>query len=100
QRVRLRHPDGGGGRARPPRPRPAVLPRAPPQPRLSIRGRVYPAILPVDGSKVPGKVWQGITDRELDVLDIFEDEEYVRETVGISLAVSPFAGLGLCSSRW
>uniref|UniRef100_A0A453NA35 Uncharacterized protein n=2 Tax=Aegilops tauschii subsp. strangulata TaxID=200361 RepID=A0A453NA35_AEGTS len=45
-------------------------------------------------------VWQGITDRELDVLDIFEDEEYVRETVGISLAVSPFAGLGLCSSRW
>ncbi|XP_040247950.2 AIG2-like protein D isoform X3 [Aegilops tauschii subsp. strangulata] len=82
---------------------PALLPnqyvracalRSTPPGRLSIRGRVYPAILPVDGSKVPGKVWQGITDRELDVLDIFEDEEYVRETVGISLAVSPFAGLG------
>ncbi|KAF7088644.1 hypothetical protein CFC21_091729 [Triticum aestivum] len=64
---------------------PALLPN---HQRLSIRGRVYPAILPVDGSKVPGKVWQGITDRELDVLDIFEDEEYVRETVGISLADS------------
>ncbi|XP_020155073.1 AIG2-like protein D isoform X1 [Aegilops tauschii subsp. strangulata] len=76
---------------------PALLPnqyvracalRSTPPGRLSIRGRVYPAILPVDGSKVPGKVWQGITDRELDVLDIFEDEEYVRETVGISLADS------------
>uniref|UniRef100_A0A453NA23 Putative gamma-glutamylcyclotransferase n=1 Tax=Aegilops tauschii subsp. strangulata TaxID=200361 RepID=A0A453NA23_AEGTS len=31
---------------------PALLPN---HQRLSIRGRVYPAILPVDGSKVPGK---------------------------------------------
>jgi hypothetical protein len=34
------------------------------------------------------QVFKGITDGELDVLDIFEDEEYVRETVGISLTVS------------
>ncbi|VAI55194.1 unnamed protein product [Triticum turgidum subsp. durum] len=68
---------------------PALLPNQYVRPqRLSIRGRVYPAILPVDGSKVPGKVWKGITDRELDVLDIFEDEQYVRETVGISLTDS------------
>jgi hypothetical protein len=32
QRVRIRHPDVGGGRARSSRPRPAVLPGAPPQP--------------------------------------------------------------------
>ncbi|KAF7026569.1 hypothetical protein CFC21_038677 [Triticum aestivum] len=56
--------------------------------RLNIRGRVYPAILPVDSNKVPGKVWKGITDGELDVLDTFEDEEYVREAVGISLTDS------------
>jgi hypothetical protein len=36
-------------------------------------------------------VFKGITDGELDVLDIFEDEEYVRETVGVSLTVSPFS---------
>jgi hypothetical protein len=36
-------------------------------------------------------VFKGITDGELDVLDIFEDEEYVRETVGVSLSVSPFS---------
>ena len=46
------------------------------------------------------QVWKGITDEELDVLDTFEDEEYVREAVGTSLTVSPFAGLGLCFSSW
>ncbi|KQJ93245.1 hypothetical protein BRADI_3g03420v3 [Brachypodium distachyon] len=77
---------------------PALLPN---HQRFSIKGRVYPAILPVDGSRVSGKVFRGLTDGELDVLDIFEDEEYVREIVGISLtsksaclilrlAISPF----------
>ena len=46
------------------------------------------------------QVWKGITDGELDVLDTFEEEEYVREVVGISLTVSPFAGLRLCFSSW
>ncbi|XP_037474143.1 uncharacterized protein LOC119350395 [Triticum dicoccoides] len=56
--------------------------------RLNIRGRVYPAMLPVDGNKVPEKVWKGITDGEFNVLDTFEDEQYVREVVGISLTDS------------
>ncbi|XP_047080965.1 AIG2-like protein D [Lolium rigidum] len=64
---------------------PALLPN---HQRLSIRGRVYPAILPVDGNQVSGRVFKEITDGELDVLDIFEDEEYVRETVGVSLTDS------------
>ncbi|CAM0946989.1 unnamed protein product [Alopecurus aequalis] len=64
---------------------PALLPN---HRRFSIRDRVYPAILPVDGNEVSGKVFKGITDGELDVLDIFEDEEYVRETVGVSLTDS------------
>jgi hypothetical protein len=34
------------------------------------------------------QVFKGITDRELNVLDIFEDEEYVKRTVEISLTVS------------
>uniref|UniRef100_A0A0D3F0J6 Putative gamma-glutamylcyclotransferase n=1 Tax=Oryza barthii TaxID=65489 RepID=A0A0D3F0J6_9ORYZ len=61
---------------------PAVLPN---YQRFSIKRRVYPAILPVDGKEVSGKVFKGITDRELNVLDIFEDEEYVKRTVEISL---------------
>ncbi|CAN8314941.1 unnamed protein product [Cochlearia groenlandica] len=46
--------------------------------RFSIKGRVYPAILPAESDKVSGKVLFGITDDELNVLDEFEDTEYVR----------------------
>ncbi|XP_020090139.1 AIG2-like protein D isoform X1 [Ananas comosus] len=53
--------------------------------RFSIKGRVYPAILPVESKKVTGKVLMGITDPELVVLDTFEDVEYLRRTVEISL---------------
>ncbi|KAH7674656.1 Gamma-glutamyl cyclotransferase-like protein [Dioscorea alata] len=53
--------------------------------RFSIKGRVYPAILPVENKKVTGKVLLGITDVELDVLDTFEDVEYERRTVEINL---------------
>ncbi|XP_020266420.1 AIG2-like protein D, partial [Asparagus officinalis] len=53
--------------------------------RFSIKGRLYPAILPVESKEVSGKVLQGITDLELDALDAFEDVEYKRETVEISL---------------
>ncbi|KAL3565954.1 hypothetical protein D5086_031369 [Populus alba] len=53
--------------------------------RFSIKGRVYPAILPVENKKVTGKVLQGITDLELYILDEFEDVEYERVAVDVSL---------------
>ncbi|CAL9133837.1 unnamed protein product [Musa textilis] len=53
--------------------------------RFSIKGRVYPAILPVDCKKVAGEVLLGITDQELDILDSFEDVEYERRAVEVSL---------------
>ncbi|KAJ6800239.1 putative protein AIG2 [Iris pallida] len=53
--------------------------------RFSIKGRVYPAILPAENKKVTGKVLQGITDSELVVLDEFEDVEYKRSTVEVFL---------------
>ena len=34
------------------------------------------------------QVFKGLTDRELHVFDLFEDEEYVKKTVEVSLAVS------------
>ncbi|AQK68397.1 AIG2-like protein [Zea mays] len=69
------------GRA-PPSSSPALLPD---HRRFSLRGRVYPAILPARAHAVSGKVIQGLTDRELHVFDMFEDEEYVKTTVEVSL---------------
>lgn len=37
------------------------------------------------------QVLRGITDQELDVLDSFEDVEYERRAVEVSLVVSGFA---------
>ncbi|RWW01511.1 hypothetical protein GW17_00035451 [Ensete ventricosum] len=67
--------------------------------RFSIKGRVYPAILPVESKKVTGRVCPltllylmlvllEITDQELDKLDSFEDVEYERRTVEISLLIN------------
>ncbi|XP_022135077.1 AIG2-like protein D isoform X2 [Momordica charantia] len=53
--------------------------------RLSIKGRVYPAIIPVDSKKVSGKILFDITDTEMHILDTFEDVEYKRSTVEVSL---------------
>ncbi|KAE8652173.1 AIG2-like protein D [Cucumis sativus] len=53
--------------------------------RFSIRGRLYPAILPVVNERVTGKVLFDITKPELDILDIFEVVEYERRAVEISL---------------
>ncbi|POO03878.1 Gamma-glutamylcyclotransferase, AIG2-like [Trema orientale] len=56
--------------------------------RYSIKGRVYPAILPVENKKVSGRVLTGITEPELYILDMFEDEEYERRIVEVSLVDS------------
>lgn len=53
--------------------------------RLSIKGRVYPAIIPVDSKKVSGKILSGIKDSEMNLLDAFEDVEYKRIIVEVSL---------------
>ncbi|KAH9618024.1 hypothetical protein KSS87_021140 [Heliosperma pusillum] len=61
---------------------PAILPNFH---RFSVKGRVYPAILPVENKSVSGRVLTGITNRELNILDVFEDVEYVRDSVEVSL---------------
>ncbi|CAN4075799.1 unnamed protein product [Withania somnifera] len=53
--------------------------------RFSIKGRVYPAILPVENKRVNRKVLLDITVPELNILDAFEDFEYERTTVDVSL---------------
>lgn len=61
---------------------PAILPH---HQRFSIKGRVYPAIIPVQDSQVSGRVLLGITPPELHILDEFEDVEYERKTVEVLL---------------
>ncbi|KAL8201295.1 hypothetical protein R6Q57_012634 [Mikania cordata] len=53
--------------------------------RFSIRGRVYPAILPAENKKVTGKVLIGLSAAEIDVLDMYEDKEYDKRVVDVSL---------------
>ncbi|KAA0065013.1 AIG2-like protein [Cucumis melo var. makuwa] len=53
--------------------------------RFSIRGRLYPAILPVADKRVTGKVLFDITKPELDILDRLEADEYERRVIEISL---------------
>ncbi|KAJ9549540.1 hypothetical protein OSB04_022083 [Centaurea solstitialis] len=59
--------------------------RLPTQQRFSIKGRVYPAILPVENKKVTGRVLRGISAKELDILDEYEDCEYDKRVVDVSL---------------
>jgi gamma-glutamylcyclotransferase (GGCT)/AIG2-like uncharacterized protein YtfP len=54
---------------------PAVLPG---YQRHSIKGRVYPAIVPAEEKRVIGKVLFDLMDNELEILDEFEDVEYNR----------------------
>ncbi|CAJ2643349.1 unnamed protein product [Trifolium pratense] len=51
--------------------------------RFKIKGRVYPAILPVQSKKVTGRVLLGISGVELHILDEFEDVEYTRTEVDV-----------------
>nr|XP_043638869.1 AIG2-like protein D [Erigeron canadensis] len=53
--------------------------------RFSIKGRVYPAISPVENSKVIGRVLIGLSAKELDILDEYEAEEYDKKLVDVYL---------------
>lgn len=59
--------------------------------RFAIRDRVYPAVVPEPGASVDGEILSGMTDRELAVLDWFEDEAYVPT----ALTAETFAGEAL-----
>ncbi|CAI0438817.1 unnamed protein product [Linum tenue] len=53
--------------------------------RCGIKGRVYPAIIPMEDKSVEGRVLCEITQPELEILDTFEAVEYERHTVEVSL---------------
>ncbi|CAH8385112.1 unnamed protein product [Eruca vesicaria subsp. sativa] len=51
--------------------------------RLRLKGRLYPCIVPSEAGEVHGKVLMGLTDEELNNLDVVEGNEYERVTVGV-----------------
>ncbi|XP_071692187.1 AIG2-like protein D isoform X2 [Rutidosis leptorrhynchoides] len=55
--------------------------------RFSIKGRVYPAIRPVENKQVTGRVLIGLSATELDILDDYEAEEYDKRVVNVSLLI-------------
>ncbi|KAG2447215.1 hypothetical protein HYH02_007955 [Chlamydomonas schloesseri] len=62
-----------------PRTRPATLAG---YTRYKVKGQVFPAIVPSTSEcKVEGKVLLDLSDKELEVLDVYESEEYYRATV-------------------
>jgi gamma-glutamylcyclotransferase (GGCT)/AIG2-like uncharacterized protein YtfP len=54
--------------------------------RLRVKGEHYPAIVPAEASAVDGVVYQGIPNQAWILLDRFEGDMCVRETVRIALA--------------
>ncbi|GLC34994.1 hypothetical protein PLESTM_000262800 [Pleodorina starrii] len=50
--------------------------------RYKVKGQVFPAIVPSTAeAKVEGKVLLDLSDKELEILDVYESEEYYRATV-------------------
>lgn len=51
--------------------------------RYRIRNQIFPGIIPEPGRCVPGVVYQNVDEPALQLLDLFEDELYVRRTVKV-----------------
>mmetsp|Transcript_269 Transcript_269/g.734 ORF Transcript_269/g.734 Transcript_269/m.734 type:complete len:151 (+) Transcript_269:126-578(+) len=51
--------------------------------RKSIRGRVYPAIVPQEGGTVEGMLLALRDEKEVTLLDEFEADEYIKQTVEV-----------------
>ena len=60
--------------------------------RHPVSKRVYPGIIPSEGKEVEGLLLQGLDQREIVILDYFEDEgtDYSRQQVSIEVMDSDF----------
>jgi gamma-glutamylcyclotransferase (GGCT)/AIG2-like uncharacterized protein YtfP len=55
--------------------------------RCRVRGQVFPAVVrsAAPGDRVRGRVLLGLTAREVEILDVYEAEEYRRERVAATV---------------
>lgn len=51
--------------------------------RYLLKGRIYPGITPVSGQATSGRVYFGVSQQALTLLDEFEDEIYVRQLIAV-----------------
>ncbi|GBG86726.1 hypothetical protein CBR_g41790 [Chara braunii] len=58
--------------------------------RHSIIGRPYPAAYRLPGGKIDGRLLLNLTKKELDILDWYEADEYIR--LGVDVVVVPRSG--------
>ncbi|KAJ0254027.1 hypothetical protein HA466_0116090 [Hirschfeldia incana] len=50
-----------------------------------LKGRLHPCISPSENGIINGKILTGLTDAQLENLDMIEGDEYVRKTVEVVL---------------
>ena len=53
--------------------------------RYLLKGRIYPGMTPVSGQTTTGRVYLGITQQTLELLDDFEDDMYVRQLITVRI---------------
>jgi hypothetical protein len=46
-------------------------------------GRIYPALVPADGATAAGLAVAGLSAEDMEILDLFEGDEYIRQPLGI-----------------
>ncbi|UCE62621.1 MAG: gamma-glutamylcyclotransferase [Nitrospirota bacterium] len=51
--------------------------------RFLLKGRIYPGMTPVSGETTGGRVYFEVTQQALMLLDKFEDEIYVRQSIAV-----------------
>ena len=51
--------------------------------RYLLKGRVYPGMTPVSGRTTSGRVYLGVDEQSLELLDQFEDDVYVRRLIPV-----------------
>ena len=65
--------------------------------RLRLKAKHYPVMVAASGAAVEGTLYTGLSEKDFEVLDAFEGEEYDRETVSLG---SGFAQAYILAPRW
>lgn len=51
--------------------------------RFLLKGQIYPGMTPASGQKTSGRVYVGVDEHALALLDQFEDDVYVRQFINV-----------------
>ena len=68
--------------------------------RRAVRGRTYPAIVACGGGTVDGRLYLDVDDDDLHRLDVFEGDEYERQTLTVRLLDGSAHGVTAQAYAW